>query len=379
MFKKLKGKLRGDGQSSGMSLGTDQHQQYAGNAYQGIQEQGQSSSSSSKKPQQPQGEYTAPPGPPPSHSQQYPQQPPPSWSPPPYHDWTVIPDTALLPPPPSLGYESSPTYNASFADSERGLEFTRANPLWPPQPLHPSTLSTIHDGKIALLKPPTYTGDLTPLRSPGHWKARTHSSCKDSCLLSNLPIYSALHTSPLITRTPVTIYFEVKCLSLSRGSFTTSGEVEAGLALGFAAPPYPTFRLPGWERASLAVHSDDGRRYVNDTYGGMDFTTPFQKGDVVGIGMTLSLPRDPPEYNSSTNPTTGGDRDGNKLDIEVFFTRNGVVEGKWDGNEELDAERSEGGNEGLRGERDLFAAVGVFGGVDFEVMLGREGWVYNLP
>ena len=37
---------------------------------------------------------------------------------------------------------------------------------------------------------------------------------------------------------------------------------QSGAALGFVAPPYPPFRLPGWQRGSLAVHSDDGRRYV---------------------------------------------------------------------------------------------------------------------
>jgi hypothetical protein len=116
------------------------------------------------------------------------------------------------------------------------------------------------------------------------------------------------------------------------------------------------------------VHGDDGRRYVNDTFGGSDFTTAFKPGEVVGIGMTFSLPRNPPSYDQG--------QQGKVLDIEVFFTRNGVKEKTWDGNEELD-ERSEGGTMGLRGECDLFPAVGVFGGVDFEVRFGAESWLFN--
>lgn len=48
----------------------------------------------------------------------------------------------------------------------------------------------------------------------------------------------------------------------------------------------------------------------------------------------------------------------------------------WDGHEELDV-RSEGGNEGLRGERDLFPAIGVFGGVDFDVFFHPSSWLYT--
>ncbi|KAH9880798.1 hypothetical protein IAQ61_001092 [Plenodomus lingam] len=308
-------------------------------------------------------EYVPPPGPPPS----YPSQPPPSWDPPPYHDWTVIPDTALLPPPPSMGYDTSPTANASAEDGDRALAWTNMNPLWPPQNLQPSTHAAIQNAQLALLKPPSYLGDLLPQPQAGHWRCRTHAKCKDSSILTNLPVYSVLWDSPLTTQRPKTIYFELKIIGIGRGGSSLE-EADAGIAIGFVAPPYPTFRLPGWERASLGVHGDDGRKYVNDPWGGVDFTTAFKPGEVVGIGMTFSVPKNPPLYEQV--------QQGRILDIDVFFTRNGKREGGWDGNEELDV-RSEGGNVGLRGECDLFPAVGVFGGVDFDVLFHPSQWMFR--
>jgi hypothetical protein len=37
------------------------------------------------------------------------------------------------------------------------------------------------------------------------------------------------------------------------------------------------------------VHGDDGRRFVNDTWGGKDFTTKFVEGETVGIGMEFDV------------------------------------------------------------------------------------------
>jgi hypothetical protein len=185
--------------------------------------------------------------------------------------------------------------------------------------------------------------------------------------MTNLPMYSVFWDSPLTTQRPKTIYFELKVTGVGRGGSTLS-EADAGIAIGFAAPPYPTFRLPGWERASLAVHGDDGRKYVNDPWGGVDFTNAFAPGETVGIGMTYSVPKNPPSYEAT--------QQGQMLDVEVFFTRDGKKTGSWNGNEELDV-RSEGGNTGLRGECDLFPAIGVFGGVDFDVFFHPSQWMYR--
>jgi hypothetical protein len=250
---------------------------------------------------------------------------------------------------------------------DRAFAWTKANPLWSPQPLTPQTHAAIQNAQLALLKAPSYIGDVLPQQQAGHWKCRTHANCQDSSLLTNLPIYSVFWDSPLNTRNPKTLYFELRILSIGRGGFSLA-EAEAGIAVGYVAPPYPTFRLPGWQRGSLGVHGDDGRKYVNDTWGGIDFTNAFAPGETVGIGMTFSTPRNPPSYEQS--------QQGRILDIEVFFTRNGKKEKSWDGNDELD-ERSEGGTMGIRGECDLFPAIGVFGGVDFEVFFHPSQWLYK--
>lgn len=166
--------------------------------------------------------------------------------------------------------------------------------------------------------------------------------------------------SPAQTGKPKTIYYELRILSLGTPNSYSTAEVEAGIAIGFLAPPYPSWRLPGWHRASLAVHGDDGRRYVDNSYGGTDFVNAFAVGDVVGIGMTFS----PARY-------------GGKLGVEVFFTRNGRREGGWDMHEERDREVQEGDVLGLEGDYDLFAAVGVFGACDFEMRFRPDEWLWK--
>lgn len=376
MFGKLKGRLKGkDNQATEPSSAHQQQALHPSNPwYTPPPASQQHNISSSEKYHPPPGPppsqdatysgYAPPPGPPPS---QHPTPPAPSQNPPPYHDWTIIPDNSELPPPPSIGYDSSPTANSTMDEGDRAFAWTEQNPLWPPYNLTPAQYAMIQASQISLLKAPTYIGELLSQRQPGHWKCRTHANCKDSSILTNLPLYSVIWDSPLRTQRSKTIYFELKVVGVGRGG-SSWAEADAGIAIGYAAPPYPTFRLPGWQRGSLGVHGDDGRKYVNDTWGGVDFTTAFQPNDVVGIGMTFSPPKNPPSYNQS--------QQGKVLDIDVFFTRNGKKEGGWDGNEELD-QRSEGGTIGLRGECDLFPAIGVFGGVDFEVFFGPENWLYN--
>lgn len=93
------------------------------------------------------------------------------------------------------------------------------------------------------------------------------------------------------------------------------------------------------------MHSDDGRRYCNDSYGGKDFTRPFGAGETVGVGMVFA-----------------GEG------VEVFFTRGGKKVGGWRLDEETDAELDWNATEGLDGSGDVYAAVGVWGGgVEVEV------------
>lgn len=171
--------------------------------------------------------------------------------------------------------------------------------------------------------------------------------------------------SPFLNDVSKTFYFEVKIKALGRGR----GSDECSLALGFCGDPYPTWRMPGWERGSLAVHSDDGRRYVNDTDGGIDFVPPFVVGETVGIGITYAVPDTPPDFRPSPI-------EGCPLKAEAFFTRNGKRTGSWNLHEELDNE-NEFGILGLDGKHDLYGAIGTFGEVTFEVQFSDHDWLWH--
>jgi hypothetical protein len=175
----------------------------------------------------------------------------------------------------------------------------------------------------------------------------------------------------MLTERAKTVYFEIRILSLgakqtrsrfglSSSRYAPSAAEESGVALGFFAPPYPPFRLPGWQRGSLAVHSDDGRRYVGNTDGGVDFTTPFKAGETLGLGVTFDV--------ASTD-------NGPVMNVNVFFTRDGRKAGGWNLLHDTDSERES--YVGLQGEHDVFAAIGVFGSVDVEVNLGEQSWLYR--
>lgn len=126
--------------------------------------------------------------------------------------------------------------------------------------------------------------------------------------------------------------------------------------------------MPGWHRGSLAIHGDDGHKFVNDRWGGKDFTKPFQKGEVVGIGMTFSP--------GAEKKGSGGAPAGTVIETDVFFTRNGKLDGRWNLHESLDAE-TDLPVTGLEGYHDLAVAVGTFGQVGAEVVLDPRGWAYK--
>jgi len=140
--------------------------------------------------------------------------------------------------------------------------------------------------------------------------------------------------------------------------------------MGYAAPPYPTFRLPGWHRGCLAVHGDDGSKFINDRWGGKDFTTPFQAGETLGLGMKFSK-RDinaPPSYTQTAVESP--------INVEIFFTRDGRVAGSWNLHEEGDAQEDLPVT-GLEGLNDIYAAIGVFDNVDFEIVFNEREWMYR--
>ena len=299
----------------------------------------------------------APPfGPPPSKKQD-------DEEPLPYHDWTSIPDTSLLPPPPSIEHKTSPTSNADTSEADRAHEWCERYPLIKPHKPTNEQFGAVRNASFTLVKPREYMGSLrkTPL---GQWKGSTLPSSTDSCLLTSLPLYFANVDSPIRTGISKTIYYEVNILSLGRGR----GNDASSMAFGFCAFPYPSWRMPGWERGSLAVHADDGRRYVNDTYGGKDFVPPIRAGETIGIGMRFNIPDKPPNYQSSSSE--------NHLEGKIFFTRNGAKNGSWDLHEELDAD-NEFGVLGLDGQYDLYGAIGSFGEVGFEARFDRKDWLWR--
>lgn len=300
-----------------------------------------------------QEDYAPPPGPPPSHL----SEPPPAYPadcipPPPQHDWqTAVPDTSLLPPPPALGNFSSSANNASEDEAAQGEAWCDAHPLYAPAVLSPAQLADIAARRIDLTAPPAFRGTLRRLHA-GNWEVSTPKRSGDMCFLTHLPLYApAMVRQP--QKKPFTAYFEVRIAVLA-------GQ-DVGLALGYVAPPYPAFRLPGWHRGSLGVHGDDGSRFVNDMFGGKTFVPPFRAGEVVGLGM---------EFGGR------GSEAGDAMPVEIFFTRNGREEGRWNLHEESDAEQDLPVT-GLEGHHDIVGAVGTFGETAFEVVFEREKWLYR--
>ncbi len=317
---------------------------------------------------QPPGYYASPSGPPPTQQQntEYapPPGPPPSkdWIAPPQdnkqaqdtkqanpHDWeSVVPDTTLFPPPPAIfsGYEYSPGNNATEEEAEAGEMWCEQHPLTQPMALDPAGQNALQTNNFRLVEPPGFNGSLRWLGA-GHWEGRTNRACPDRCLISYPPLYVVAQHDPTRYGQPKTIYYEVKL----RGDSKT-----VNLSLGFSALPYPSFRLPGWHRGSLAVHGDDGHRYINDRWGGKDFTVEFRKGDTYGIGMTFTP-------DGSHRPR-----------VDIFFTRNGSREGGWDLHEETDAEEDLPVT-GLEGFHDLCCSVGAYEDTSFEVVFDPAKWL----
>ncbi|KAI9047437.1 hypothetical protein LZ554_008156 [Drepanopeziza brunnea f. sp. 'monogermtubi'] len=318
----------------------------------------------------PPSHFQPPPGPPPSHSQSHPQSydaPPPGPPPPqePYHDWqTAVPDTSLLPPPPSMGNQRSTTNNATEEQAELGEIWCTQNPMTSPVTFPQAALEAIDRGDIGVIRPRDYKGSLERPR-PGVWAGKTKSDSPDSCTTSTLPLYSVMAHSPVRTGHAKSIYYEIRINPRNRR--------EVSLAMGFGAAPYPTFRLPGWHRGNLAVHGDDGSKFINDRWGGKDFTQPFKAGDTLGLGMTFTA-RDmnaPPSYSASATTLST-----NSIDVEVFFTRNGRKDGSWNLHEEGDAQEDLPVT-GLEGFNDIYAMVGTFENVEFEIVFKRSEWMYQ--
>ncbi|CAG8528204.1 3948_t:CDS:2 [Paraglomus brasilianum] len=149
-------------------------------------------------------------------------------------------------------------------------------------------------------------------------ECRTEISFYDSecCVQTNLPL----------PKQQEIYYWEAKMYEKSPS--TT-------VAVGLATKPYPTFRLPGWNRQSIAYFSDSGFKFFNSPFNGKAYGPQFHQGDVVGVGY---------------RPRTG----------TIFFTRNG---------KKLD--------DAFTGMKmNLFPTVGANGPCCVHVNFGQLGFVF---
>lgn len=315
------------------------------------QQSGQNTTSQSSSTFQP------PPGAPPT---KHPYQPttahndPPS-NPPAYHDWTSVPDNSDLPPPPQFTSDISPINNAPNEDAEAADAWCAQFPPNPPGEPSPSLVAASDTLNIIFNRPEPFhkSATLTNAR-PGVWKVTTKKNHRDCIVLPTIPHYFAAAHHPLHTGSEKTIYFEIHVLSIANKN--------SAVAIGYVGLPYPPWRLPGWQRGSIGVHSDDGRRYINNVGGGIDFMEPLRAGETVGLGMRI----------------TGQGKTETTVRVWVFVTRDGRELGGWWVDEEADAgAMGPEGVAGLEGEGDLYAAAGLFGGVEFEIRVRREEWLYQ--
>jgi hypothetical protein len=108
------------------------------------------------------------------------------------------------------------------------------------------------------------------------------------------------------------------------------------VAIGLATKPYPSFRLPGWNKYSVAYFATDGFKSHNYPFTASSYGPPLAEGDVLGVGY---------------RPRTG----------TVFFTRNGrKMEDAYCGLQRL----------------NLFPTVGANGPCTVHINLGQAGFVF---
>ena len=108
------------------------------------------------------------------------------------------------------------------------------------------------------------------------------------------------------------------------------------VAIGLATKPYPSFRLPGWCKHSVAYFATDGFKSHDYPFTASSYGPPLAEGDVLGVGY---------------RPRTG----------TVFFTRNGrKLEDAYCGLQRL----------------NLFPIVGANGPCTVHINLGQAGFVF---
>ncbi|RPB22347.1 hypothetical protein L211DRAFT_839702 [Terfezia boudieri ATCC MYA-4762] len=290
-----------------------------------------------------------------------PDEPPPAYSavPPGFSAPTAAPPACYpsisFSAPPSIHYTFSPTNNSTRDAFAAGERFCSHHPLAPPLvSVWDESLTRITEGDVTMhTEPPCNRIEInTSFRHPTTTSIKIiKKRCPDSTILSQVPLYLARYHHPSVANQTVVIGYHLSIVGLPLDG-------DSVVAMGFACVPYPQYRLPGWHRGSLAIHSDDGRRYCNDGYGGVEFTRPFSQGDQLALALVMRW---------VTVPGGAG-----MVESEVKFMRNGRREGGWMVQERVELGRPDP-TVGLLGERDIFAAVGVTGGKGVEVVVRVMG------
>ncbi|KAI1321472.1 Rsp5p-dependent ubiquitination, sorting of cargo proteins at the multivesicular body [Mortierella claussenii] len=148
---------------------------------------------------------------------------------------------------------------------------------------------------------------------------RTELSFYDqvACVQTNLPL----------PKQQEVYYWEVKMFEKSPNTI---------ISVGVSTKPFPTTRLPGWNRHSVGYFSNNGQKYCNSLWSGYPYGPIYFEGDVIGCGY---------------RPRNG----------TIFFTRNG--------------RRIEDAYTGF-GRTNLFPTVGATGPCVLHVNFGQSGFVF---
>ncbi|TFK24895.1 endosome protein [Coprinopsis marcescibilis] len=162
--------------------------------------------------------------------------------------------------------------------------------------------------------------------SLGVVRVQTDANCKDTCLLSTLPLLAGLYD----VHGKTGVYYEI-----------TIHRMDGFIAIGTSCRPYPAWRMPGWNRLSAGWHLDDLRKFFEDPDGGRDYVdqnlvSQVKPGDIIGCGYEFAIGA-------------------------LFYTYNGI--------------RLPNAFSGIylpRHQYDVFAAIGVEGACEFEVNFGGD-------
>ncbi|EMR11013.1 hypothetical protein PNEG_00613 [Pneumocystis murina B123] len=135
----------------------------------------------------------------------------------------------------------------------------------------------------------------------------------------------SVQTNLPIPKTNEIYYWEAKLYDFSDNTI---------VSIGLTTKPYPLYRLPGWNKYSIAYVSDGSKRH-NQPFSGKPYGPVLKQGDVIGVGY---------------KPRTG----------TVFFTRNG--------------KRLEDAAQLLK--TNLFPTIGASGPCQIHVNFGQYGFVF---